>query len=76
MTDHLLRDPAVNELRLIELREMELEAEKDQLRRRKLHLLGLDQGSRKSGRNMLSPKQGKAHFDKLKGESHERVKAF
>ncbi|WP_288229657.1 hypothetical protein [uncultured Desulfovibrio sp.] len=70
------RDPIVNELRSIELREIALEEEKAKLRRRKLQLLDLDQGARKSGRDMLSPAQGKALFAKLKGVSnHEHGKA-
>lgn len=69
------RDPVVNELRLIELREIALEEEKAKLRRRKLQLLDLDQGARKSGRDMLSPAQGKALFAKLKGVAYEHGKA-
>lgn len=69
-------DSVVGELRSIELREMALEEEKARLRRRKLQLLDLDQGARKSGRNMLSPAQGKALFAKLRGVSdHEHGKA-
>lgn len=37
-------DSTLAELRAIELREMQLEEEKAQLRRRKLELLELDQG--------------------------------
>lgn len=64
----------LDELRSIELREMALEEEKAELRRRKRHLLGLDQGSRKSGRDMLSRKQGKALFAKLRESSREHSK--
>lgn len=44
-------EPLLAELRAIELREMQIEEEKAQLRRRKLELLELDQGSRKSKRS-------------------------
>ena len=71
MTNTMPHDPVVNELRSIELREMALDEEKAELRRRKLQLLNLDQGARKSGRDMLSREQGKALFAKLKGTPHE-----
>lgn len=46
-------EPLLAELRAIELREMQIEEEKVQLRRRKLELLELDQGARKSKRSMI-----------------------
>lgn len=63
------------ELRSIELREMQLEEEKVQLRRRRLELLELDQGTRKSKRQAMSRQTGKELFAGLKRSTHEHVKA-
>lgn len=68
-------EPLLAELREIELREMQLEEEKAQLRRRKLELLELDQGTRKSKRSMISRQNGKALFAGLKRSAYEHSKA-
>lgn len=68
-------DPAITELRSIELREMELDAEKEQLRRRRLEILELDQGARKSGRKMLTRENRKALFTEAKRIPYEHGKA-
>ena len=68
-------DPTLAELRAIEIREMQLDEEKAQLRRRKLELLELDQGARKSKRSMISRQNGKALFVGLKRSAYERSKA-
>lgn len=68
-------DSTLAELRAIELREMQLEEEKVQLRLRKLELLELDQGTRKSKRSMISRQTGKALFAGLKRSAYEHSKA-
>ena len=68
-------DTTVAEIRAITLREMELEKEKAQLHQRKLELLELNHGARKSSRDMLSPENRKALFAAQKRKSHERGKA-
>ena len=68
-------DPVIAELRSIELRELELDAEKAELRRRKLAILELDQGTRKNPRAVLSPQNRKALFASLKVKSYEHSKA-
>ena len=69
-------EPLLAELRAIELREMQIEEEKTQLRRRKLELLELDQGTRKSKRSMISRQNGKALFAGLKrSTTYEHSKA-
>ena len=68
-------EPTLAELRAIEIREMQLDEEKAQLRRRKLELLELDQGSRKSKRSMISRQNGKALFAGLKRSAYEHSKA-
>lgn len=69
-------EPLLAELREIELREMQIEDEKAQLRRRKLELLELDQGTRKSKRPMISRQNGKALFAGLKrSTTYEHSKA-
>ncbi|WP_418764423.1 hypothetical protein [Mailhella sp.] len=69
-------EPLLAELRAIELREMQIEEEKAQLRRRKLELLELDQGTRKSKRSMISRQNGKALFAGLKrSTTYEHSKA-
>lgn len=69
-------EPLLAELRAIELREMQIEEEKEQLRRRKLELLELDQGARKSKRSMISRQNGKALFAGLKrSTTYEHSKA-
>ena len=69
-------EPLLAELRAIELREMQIEEEKAQLRRRKLALLDIDQGTRKSTRSMISRQNGKALFAGLKrSTTYEHSKA-
>jgi len=68
-------DSALAELRSIELRELELDAEKDQLRKRRREILELDQGARKSKHDMISPQNRKALFAGLKRSSYEHSKA-
>ena len=48
-------DTVISELRALALREMELDREREHLRKRRLEILELDQGARKAGRNMLTP---------------------
>ena len=55
-------DTVISELRALALREMELDREREQLRKRRLEILELDQGARKAGRNMLTPENRKALF--------------
>lgn len=69
-------EPLLAELRAIELREMQIEEEKAQLRRRKLELLEVDQVARKSKRSMISRQNGKALFAGLKrSTTYEHSKA-
>lgn len=68
-------DTTISEIRALELREIELEAEKEWIRMRRREILELNQGARKSSRKMLSPKAGKALFAELKRSSHEHGKA-
>jgi len=68
-------DTAINELRAITLRELELDREKEELRKRKLAILELDQGTRKTGRHMLSPENRKAFFAaQRRKKAYERSK--
>lgn len=67
-------DTAINELRAITLREMELDKEKEDLRKRKLKILELDQGARKVERNLLTPENRKAQFAAQKRKAYERSK--
>lgn len=64
----------VAELRSIVMREIELEKEKAELHRRKLAILELDRGPRKTGRAVLSPQNRKALFASLKVQSYEHGK--
>ena len=68
-------DTTVSEIRSIVLRRRELALEDERLFQRFLELLELHQGARKSSRDTLSPKAGKALFAGLKRGSHERSKA-
>lgn len=68
-------DTAINELRAITLRELELDREKEELRQRKLAILELDQGTRKSGRKMLPPENRKALFAGIRRNTYECSKA-
>ena len=63
-------DTAINELRAITLREMELDKEKEDLRKRKLKILELDQGARKVERNLLTPENRKAQFAAQKRKAY------
>lgn len=67
-------DTAISEIRALELREIELEAEKEWIRMRRREILELNQGTRKSSRKMLSPEARKTLFAGLKESSHERSK--
>lgn len=68
-------DTAISELRALALREMELDREREQLRKRRLEILELDQGARKAGRNMLTPENRKALFAGIRGKTYEYSKA-
>lgn len=68
-------DTTVSEIRSIVLRRRELALEDERLFQRFLELLELNQGTRKSSRDRLSPESGKALFAGLKRGSHERSKA-
>ena len=65
----------ISEIRSIVQRRRELEIEDQRLYQRFLELLELNQGTRKSSRDRLSPESGKALFAGLKRGSHERSKA-
>ena len=67
-------DTAISELRAITLREMELDKEREELRKRKLKILALDQGARKAGRTLLTPENRKASFAAQKRKAYERSK--
>ena len=67
-------ETTISEIRSIVQRRRELEIE-DQRLYRFLELLELNQGTRKSSRDRLSPESGKALFAGLKRGSHERSKA-
>lgn len=62
-------DTAISELRAITLREMELDKEREELRKRKLKILALDQGARKAGRNLLTPRKQEGVLCRSKEES-------
>ena len=66
-----MMDTALAEIRALELRKMELEAEKARLRQRRLEILDLDRGSRKAKRDTLSRENTRASFDALKRGRHE-----
>ena len=68
-------DTTIAEIRELERRDMELDAEKEWIRKRRREILELNQGTRKSSRDTLSPESGKALFAGLKRGSHERSKA-
>ena len=66
-------ETTISEIRSIVQRRRELEIEDQRLYQRFLELL--NQGTRKSSRDRLSPESGKALFAGLKRGSHERSKA-
>ena len=68
-------ETTISEIRSIVQRRRELEIEDQRLYQRFLELLELNQGARKSSRDTLSPKAGKALFAGLKRGFHERSKA-
>ena len=68
-------ETTISEIRSIVQRRRELEIEDQRLYQRFLELLELNQGTRKSSRDTLSPESGKALFAGLKSGSHERSKA-
>ena len=68
-------ETTISEIRSIVQRRRELEIEDQRLYQRFLELLELNQGTRKSSRDRLSPESGKALFAGLKRGSHERSKA-
>lgn len=68
-------DTAISEIRALELREIELEAEKEWIRMRRREILELNQGARKSRSKMLSPEARKTQFADAKRKAHERSKA-
>ena len=68
-------ETTISEIRSIVQRRRELEIEDQRLYQRFLELLELNQGTRKSSRDRLSPESGKALFACLKRGSHERSKA-
>ena len=65
----------ISEIRSIVQLRRELEIEDQRLYQRFLELLELNQGTRKSSRDTLSPESGKTLFAGLKRGSHERSKA-
>lgn len=68
-------ETTISEIRSIVQRRRELEIEDQRLYQRFLELLELNQGTRKSSRDTLSPESGKALFAGLKRGFHERSKA-
>lgn len=68
-------ETTISEIRAIVQRRRELEIEDQRLYQRFLELLELNQGTRKSSRDRLSPESGKAFFADVKRKSHERSKA-
>jgi hypothetical protein len=68
-------ETTISEIRSIVQRRRELEIEDQRLYQRFLELLELNQGARKSSRDTLSLKAGKAFFADVKRKSHERSKA-
>ena len=68
-------ETTISEIRSIVQRRRELEIEDQRLYQRFLELLELNQGTRKSSRDRLSPESGKAFFADVKRKSHERSKA-
>lgn len=68
-------DTTIAEIRELERRDMELDAEKEWIRKRRREILELNQGTRKSSRDTLSPKSREALFADVKRKSHERSKA-
>ena len=68
-------ETTISEIRSIVQRRRELEIEDQRLYQRFLELLELNQGTRKSSRDTLSPESGKALFAGLKRGSHARSKA-
>ncbi len=67
-------DTTIAEIRELERRDMELDAEKEWIRKRRREILELSKGARKSSRDTLSPESGKTQFACLKRKSHERSK--
>ena len=67
-------DTTITEIRELERRDMELDAEKEWIRKRRREILELNRGARKPRREMLSPEAGKTQFASLKREAHERSK--
>ena len=68
-------ETTISEIRSIVQRRRELEIEDQRLYQRFLELLELNQGTRKSSRDRLSPESGKELFAGLKRGFHERSKA-
>jgi len=68
-------ETTISEIRAIVQRRRELEIEDQRLYQRFLELLELNQGTRKSSRDRLSPESGKAFFADVKRKAHERSKA-
>ena len=68
-------ETTISEIRSIVQRRRELEIEDQRLNQRFLELLELNQGARKSSRDTLSPKAGKAFFSVAKrGDGRWTVK--
>ena len=68
-------ETTISEIRAIVQRRRDIAIEDERLHQRFLELLELNQGTRKSSRDTLSPESGKALFAGLKRGSHERSKA-
>ena len=68
-------DTTVAEIRSIVQRRRDLAIEDERLHQRFLELLELSKGARKSSRDTLSPKAGKALFASEKRKAYERSKA-
>lgn len=70
-----MQTPSLAELRDIELRLIELEAEKQHLQTRKLELLDISSSTRKPARKTLSREAGKILFAEIRRQSDEHGKA-
>lgn len=69
-----MNDPVIAEVRSIYQKQKDLEHEYQRLEQRLFSLLGLNDGARKSSREMITPTGRKALFAGLKRISYERSK--
>ena len=68
-------ETTISEIRAIVQRRRDIAIEDERLHQRFHERLELNDGARKSSRDTLSPKAGKAFFADVKRKSHERSKA-